>query len=89
MALGAQNSEVRRMFVREGALLAAIGIAFGSVAAVGLMRLMASLLFGIKPNDPLTYAGVAAALAAAAAMACYIPAMRATEVDPVEALRAE
>jgi len=89
VALGAQNSEVRRMFVREGALLAALGITFGSIAALGLMRLMASLLFGVKPIDPLTYAGVAAALAAAAVIASYIPAMRATKVDPVDALRAE
>ncbi|MGB7846938.1 MAG: FtsX-like permease family protein [Candidatus Acidiferrum sp.] len=89
VAIGAQHSTVRRMFIAEGARLAAIGIAVGSVAALGLMRLMHSLLFGVKPIDPLTYAGVAAALAAAAAMASYIPAMRATKVDPVDALRAE
>jgi ABC-type antimicrobial peptide transport system permease subunit len=89
VALGAQNSEVRRMFVREGALLAALGITFGSIAALGLMRLMASLLFGVKPIDPLTYAGVAAALAATAAMASYIPARRAMRVDPIVALRYE
>jgi predicted permease len=89
VALGAQNSEVRRMFVREGALLAALGITFGSIAALGLMRLMASLLFGVEPIDPLTYASVAAALAAAAAMASYIPARRATRVDPMIALRHE
>jgi putative ABC transport system permease protein len=80
---------VRRMFIAEGARLAAIGIAVGSVAALGLMRLMASLLFGVKPIDPLTYAGVAAALAAAAAMASYIPARRAMRVDPMVALRHE
>jgi predicted permease len=89
VALGAQNSEVRRMFVREGALLAAFGITLGSIAALALMRLMASLLFGVKPIDPLTYAGVAGALAAAAAMASYIPARRATRVDPMIALRHE
>jgi predicted permease len=89
VAIGAQHSTVRRMFIAEGARLAAIGIAVGSVAALGLMRLMASLLFGVKPIDPLTYAGVAAALAAAAAMASYIPARRAMRVDPMVALRHE
>jgi ABC-type antimicrobial peptide transport system permease subunit len=89
VALGAQNSEVRRMFVREGARLAALGISLGSIAALGLMRLMASLLFGVKPIDPLTYAAVVIALAAGAVIASYIPAMRATKVDPIEALRSE
>jgi predicted permease len=89
VALGAQNAEVRRMFIAEGARLAAIGIAVGSVAALGLMRLMASLLFGVTPIDPLTYAGVAGALAAAAMMASYIPARRAMHVDPMVALRHE
>ena len=89
VALGAQNSEVRRMFVCEGALLAALGIIFGSIAALGLTRLMASLLFGVNPIDPLTYAAVAAALAAAAAVASYIPARRAMRVDPIVALRYE
>jgi ABC-type antimicrobial peptide transport system permease subunit len=89
VAIGAQHSAVRRMFIAEGARLAAIGIAVGSVAALGLMRLMASLLYGVKPIDPLTYAGVAAALAAAAAMASYIPARRAMRVDPMVTLRHE
>jgi len=89
VAMGAQHSTVRRMFISEGACLAAIGIAVGSVAALGLMRLMASMLFGVKPIDPLTYAGVATALAAAAAMASYIPARRAMLVDPMVALRNE
>jgi predicted permease len=89
IAIGAQHSTVRRMFIAEGARLAAIGILCGTAAALGLMRLMASLLFGVKPIDPLTYAAVAFSLAAAAVIASYIPAMRATKVDPVEALRAE
>ena len=89
VAMGAQHSTVRRMFIAEGARLTVIGIAVGSVAALGLMRLMTSLLFGVKPFDPLTYAGVAAALAAAAAMASYIPARRAMRVDPIVALRHE
>jgi predicted permease len=89
VAIGAQHSTLRRMFIAEGARLAATGIAVGSLAALGLMRLIASLLFGVKPIDPLTYAAVAIALAAAAVIASYIPAMRATKVDPVDALRAE
>jgi len=89
VAIGAQHSTVRRMFIAEGARLAAIGILCGTAAALGLMRLMASLLFGVKPIDPLTYAAVAIALAAAAVIASYIPAMRATKVDIVDALRAE
>jgi predicted permease len=89
VAIGAQHSTVRRMFIAEGARLAAIGILCGTATALGLMRLMGSLLFGIKPIDPLTYAAVALALAAAAVIATYIPAMRATQVDPVDALRAE
>jgi len=88
VAIGAQHSTVRRMFIAEGARLAAIGVLCGTAAALGLMRLMASLLFGVKPIDPLTYAAVALALAAAAVIASYIPAMRATQVDPVDALRA-
>jgi predicted permease len=89
VAIGAQHSTVRRMFIAEGARLAAIGILCGAATALGLMRLMGSLLFGVKPIDPLTYAAAALALAAAAVIASYIPAMRATKVDPVDALRAE
>jgi predicted permease len=89
VAIGAQHSTVRRMFIAEGARLAAIGILCGTATALGLMRLMGSLLFGVKPIDPLTYAAVALALAAAAAMASYIPARRAMRVDPMVALRYE
>ncbi len=89
VAIGAQHSTVRRMFIAEGARLATIGILCGTAAALGVMRLMGSLLFGVKPIDPLTYAAVTLALAAAAVIASYIPAMRATRVDPVDALRAE
>ena len=89
VAIGAQHSTVRRMFIAEGARLAAIGILCGTATALGLMRLMGSLLFGVKPIDPLTYAAVALALAAAAAMASYIPARRAMRVDPIVALRYE
>ena len=89
MALGAQPAELRQMFVRHGLLLAGIGAAIGLAVAAALTRLMSSLLFGVTALDPLTYAGVAAILIAAAALASYLPARRATAVDPVEALRAE
>ncbi|HYL78643.1 MAG TPA: ABC transporter permease [Bryobacteraceae bacterium] len=89
LALGAQQRELRWMFVRSGLTLAGIGVAIGLVAATGLMRLMKSLLFGISPADPLTYAAVPMVLVAAAVLASYIPARRAAGVDPVEALRAE
>jgi putative ABC transport system permease protein len=89
MALGAQPAGLRQMFVRHGLLLAGIGAIIGLGAAAGLTRLMSSLLFGVKALDPLTYAGVAAILIAAAALASYLPARRATRVDPLDALRAE
>ncbi len=89
LALGARQDELKRMFVGEGLLLASIGVAIGLVAAAGLMRLMKSLLFGISPLDPLTYASVPVILVAATVLASYLPARRAAAVDPVEALRAE
>ena len=89
MALGARNQQVTGMFVRNGAALAGIGIAFGLGVAFLLMRLMSSLLFDVKPVDPLTYIGVSLGLAGAAALASYVPALRATTIDPVDALRAE
>jgi predicted permease len=89
LALGAQPSELKRMFVRHGLVLASIGVAIGLSAAAGLTRLMSSLLFGIKPLDPLTYGAGALMLAVAAALASYFPARRASSVDPVEALKAE
>jgi ABC-type antimicrobial peptide transport system permease subunit len=89
LALGAELSAVRRMFVGHGLKLAAIGAALGLVAAAALMQLMKSLLFGISPFDPVTYASVPVVLAAAAALASYLPARRAASVDPVETLRAE
>jgi predicted permease len=89
VALGAQHSEVTGMFVRHGAILAAIGIACGLTAAFALTRFMTTMLFEVSPLDPLTYAGVSIGLVAAAVLASYIPALRATAVDPIEALRAE
>lgn len=89
MALGAEPAGLRQMFVRHGLLLAGIGAILGLGAAAGLTRLMSTLLFGVKALDPVTYLGVAAILIAAAALASYFPARRATKVDPLEALRAE
>ena len=77
------------MFVRHGLRLAGVGLAIGLVASFVLMRLMKSLLFGISPLDPLTYATVPIVLAVAAMLASYLPARRAAAVDPVETLKAE
>ena len=89
MALGAEARGLQGMFVRQGLLLAAVGALLGLVAAAGLTRLMSSLLFKTAALDPITYAAVSAILIAAAALASYFPARRATAVDPVEALRTE
>jgi predicted permease len=89
LALGAQQAELRRMFVRSGLVLAGVGVAIGLAAAAGLMQLMKSLLFGISPLDPLTYLAVPVILVMAAVLASYLPARRASAVDPVEALKAE
>jgi ABC-type antimicrobial peptide transport system permease subunit len=89
IALGARNEEVTRMFVGHGLRLAGIGIACGLAAALALTRLMSSLLFGVSAIDPLTYGAVSLTLVVAAMLASYLPAARATSVDPVDALRAE
>ena len=89
MALGAQRSQVVRLVVHEGMRLAAVGITVGLAAAFALTRLMASLLYDVKPTDPSTYAVVAAALAATALAACCKPALQAGWVDPARVLRQE
>jgi predicted permease len=89
MALGAKKSELVWMFIRSALVLTGVGTAVGLGAAAGLMRLMRTLLFGISPLDPVTFAAVPVALVAAAALASYLPARRTAGVDPVEALRAE
>jgi predicted permease len=89
MALGSPHTDVTRLFLWDGLRLSAIGVACGLAAAAASTRLMSSLLFHVSPLDPLTYTGVAGALIAAAALASFLPALRATRVDPVEALRAE
>jgi predicted permease len=89
LALGAQKGELKWMFVRSALILAAVGVLFGAGAAAALTQWMKALLFGISPLDPVTYLTVPLVLAAAAALASYLPARRAAAVDPVEALRAE
>jgi predicted permease len=89
MALGAQTKVLTNMFVRHGLILTGIGVACGLVAALILMRFMASILFGVSPIDPLTYIAVSAGLALTALVASYVPSRRAAAVDPVDALRAE
>jgi predicted permease len=89
IALGARPWAVKSMFVRRGLAMAGIGILLGLSAAAGLSRFMTSLLFGVAPLDPVTYAVVAAVLLAVAIAASYLPARRAAAVDPIEALRTE
>jgi putative ABC transport system permease protein len=89
LALGAQRSDVLRMIVGQAAWLSLAGIAIGAAGAFALTRLMADLLFHVKPFDPVTFAAVAAILGLVALLAGYVPGRRATRVDPVVALRAE
>ena len=89
VALGAQRRDVLRLVVGHGMRLAAIGLLLGSIIAFFAARAMTTLLFGIRPSDPLTYIGIAMVLGLAALAACYIPARRATAVDPMVALRYE
>ncbi len=89
MALGAQRSEVLGLLLKQGLLLVAGGVVLGVIAAAALTRFLASMLFGVKPTDPATFASVVALLIAVAALACWIPARRAMAVDPIEALRHE
>ena len=89
LALGAKGGDVLQMVLSQGTKLTLIGVAIGIAAALGLTRLMSNLLFGVTAHDPITFAAVAALLIAVASFACYIPARRATLVDPIVALRYE
>jgi putative ABC transport system permease protein len=89
MALGAERRDVLRLVVGHGMVLTLIGMAIGLAGAFGATRVLSSLLFGVRPTDLVTFAGVSTLLAAVAALASYIPARRATKVDPIVALRYE
>jgi putative ABC transport system permease protein len=87
--LGAPENAVLRLIIGQGVRLALVGLAIGTTAAFALTRLMSSLLYGVTPRDPLTFVGVALVLAAVALLASYLPARRATRVDPIMALRCD
>ncbi|HSL55369.1 MAG TPA: ABC transporter permease [Pyrinomonadaceae bacterium] len=89
LALGAQTSNVLKLILGQGLRLAIVGVAVGLLAAVAFTRLLKGLLFGISASDPLTFAVIAVLLVGVALLACWVPARRATKVDPLEALRSE
>lgn len=89
MALGAQRSDVLKLVVGQGMKLALIGVGCGLLGAFGIMHMLSKLLFGVTATDPLTFIVVSVLLSGVALLACFIPARRATRVDPMIALRYE
>jgi ABC-type antimicrobial peptide transport system permease subunit len=89
MALGAHRTDVLRLVIRMGARLVVLGLAIGLLVSLALSRVIASQLWGVSPNDPVTLASVAAVLLLTGLVACWVPARRATRVDPLVALRYE
>jgi ABC-type antimicrobial peptide transport system permease subunit len=89
MALGAEGADLRKMVIRQGMSLAGLGILIGLAGALALSRLITTLLFGVYPNDPVSFAAIALLLALVAFLATWLPARRATRVDPLAALRHE
>jgi putative ABC transport system permease protein len=89
VALGAQTRDVLRLVLGQGLRLILFGLAVGLTASLALTRVLAGMLFGVTPTDPLTFVAVSFLLASVALLACYIPARRATKVDPLVALRYE
>ena len=87
MALGAPRGQVLKMVVLEGMTVGAVGVVSGVIAALAISRVLSSLVFGVEVRDPLTYTGVAIVLAMIAFIACVIPALKASRVDPIVALR--
>lgn len=88
-ALGASARQILRQFLAEGLLLAGTGVALGVADAVALSRVFAALLYEVSPTDPLSPGAAAAAMIGIAALACFLPALRASRIDPMVALRAE
>jgi ABC-type antimicrobial peptide transport system permease subunit len=89
IAFGAERANILALILGRGLVLTIVGVAGGLVASVVLTRGLRSLLFGVTPVDPVTYAVIASVLMAVALFACYVPARRAAEIDPIETLRAE
>ncbi len=89
MALGAQRGAVQLQFLRQGLKLALLGVVLGLAGALALTQVLTHLLFEVTPRDPITFIGVAVLLVAVAVLACWLPARRATEVSPMEALRCD
>jgi putative ABC transport system permease protein len=89
MALGAQARDVLGLIVKDGARMVVLGLVLGVAGALAVTRLLATLLFEVTTRDPITFIAIAGLLSIVAMMACYLPAWRATRVDPLEALRCE